>query len=37
MISDVGCGADLLAAALKAAALNVFVNTKDPKRPGLRG
>ena len=28
MISDVGCGADLIAAALKAAAKNVFINTK---------
>lgn len=31
MISDVGCGADLLAAALKAAAKNVFINTKSMK------
>lgn len=31
MISDVGCGADLLASALRAAALNVFVNTRTLK------
>lgn len=35
MISDVGCGAALAAAALEASAMNVFVNTKllpdDPK------
>ncbi len=31
MISDVGCGADLLAAAMKAAAKNVFINTKSLK------
>lgn len=29
MISDVGCGADLIAAAMKAAAKNVFINTKS--------
>ena len=31
MISDVGCGADLLSAALKAAAKNIFINTKTLK------
>lgn len=31
MISDVGCGANLAEAALKSAALNVFVNTKTLK------
>lgn len=31
MISDVGCGAILAAAALKSASLNVFINTKSLK------